>query len=239
VIGNRKPISLLNRTVRRDLIIFDCDGVLVDSELLSCNALIDCLRRHAIEIDLETAIDRFLGRGTQAVSDYCTLLERALPEDFFGELRMAVHAAFTRELKPISGAAAVLRNLRIPYCVASSSDLERVDHSLRLTGLADSVAGRVFSADMVPNGKPAPDLFLHAAASMGAAPEKTLVIEDSVSGVQAGKAAGMTVWGFVGGSHYASGDRGALLKIAGANLVFDRMADFDHCAAGLIDGPVR
>jgi HAD superfamily hydrolase (TIGR01509 family) len=236
--GNRSANSPSSRSARRDLIIFDCDGVLVDSELLSCNALIECLRRHAIEIDLETAIDRFLGRSAQAVRDYCALHGRRLPDDFLGELRVAVRAAFSDALKPIPGAAAVLRNLRNPYCVASSSDLERIDHSLRLTGLAQMVGGRVFSADMVRNGKPAPDLFLHAAASMGAAPGRTLVIEDSVSGVQAAKAAGMTVWGFVGGSHLASREGRGRLEAAGADRTFDRMADFDHCAAGLIDAPV-
>jgi beta-phosphoglucomutase-like phosphatase (HAD superfamily) len=92
---------------------------------------------------------------------------------------------------------------------------------------------------MVANGKPAPDLFLHAAAAMGAVSENTLVIEDSVSGVQAGKAAGMTVWGFVGGSHYTGRDGRALLEVAGADHIFDRMAEFDYHAAERIDGPVR
>jgi HAD superfamily hydrolase (TIGR01509 family) len=234
-----KSKSPLTSPDRRDLIIFDCDGVLVDSELLSCNALITCLRRHAIDVDLQTAIHTFLGRSTRAVEDYCALHGHILPDDFFGELGIAVRAAFASTLQPIPGAAAVLRSLSVPFCVASSSDIERIEHSLRLTGLADMVGGRVFSAAMVRNGKPAPDLFVHAAAAMGAALEKTLVIEDSVSGVQAAKAAGMSVWGFVGGSHYASRDGRALLKAAGADRVFDRMADFDYHAAGFIDGARR
>jgi HAD superfamily hydrolase (TIGR01509 family) len=228
----------LNRPARCDLIIFDCDGVLVDSEVLSCNALIACLHRHAIEIDLATALDAFLGRSPQAVREYCSLRGRPLPADFVPELRAAVRAVFTAALQPIPGAATVLRDLKTPFCIASSSDLERIEHALRLTGLAATVGERIFSADMVANGKPAPDLFLHAAARMGAAPARTLVIEDSVSGVEAGKAAGMTVWGFVGGSHYAARDGRALLKAAGADRVFERMADF-HQPAGLIDGPVR
>jgi HAD superfamily hydrolase (TIGR01509 family) len=237
VAGNRQLNSSPAYSTRRDLVIFDCDGVLVDSELLSCSTLIACLRRHAIEVDLETAIDRFLGRSTQAVTDYCSLHGCWLPEDFFAELRTALRAAFTGALQPIPGAAAVLRTLRTPYCVASSSDRERIDHSLRVTGLADIVGAHIFSADTVANGKPAPDLFLHATASMRAVPEHTLVIEDSVSGVQAAKAAGMTVWGFVGGSHYASREGRALLEAAGADRVFNRMADLGHCA-GLVDEPV-
>jgi len=224
---------------RYDLIIFDCDGVLVDSELLSCNALIDCLRRHAIDVDLDTAVDRFLGRSAQAVSDYCASFDRVLPEDFFAELRIAVRAAFAAALKAVPDAARVLESLTTPYCVASSSDLDRMDYSLRLTGLSPLIAGRVFSAEMVSHGKPAPDLFLHAAAGMGAAPERTLVVEDSVSGVRAGKAAGMTVWGFVGGSHYAARDGRALLMAAGADRIFDRMADFHRHEAGLIDRVIR
>jgi HAD superfamily hydrolase (TIGR01509 family) len=227
----------LNRPVRRDLIIFDCDGVLVDSEPLSCNALIDCLRRHSIQIDFQTVIDRFLGRSTQAVRDYCALHGHLLPDNFFNELSVAVEAAFSRALQPVPGAAAVLQMLSVPFCVASSSDIKRINHSLRLTGLADMVGGRIFAAGMVRNGKPAPDLFVYAAAKMGAAPERTLVIEDSVSGVQAGKAAGMSVWGFVGGTHYRSGGGRALLEAAGADRVLDRMADFGQVAAGLINDP--
>src|SRR5262249_47828489 len=159
--------------------------------------------------------------------------------NFFNELSVAVEAAFTSALQPIPGAATVLRTLSVPFCIASSSDIERINHALRLTGLAEMVGSRIFSAGMVRNGKPAPDLFVYAAAKMGAAVERTLVIEDSVSGVQAGKAGGMSVWGFVGGSHYASGEGRALLEAAGADRVFDRMADFDHSAAGLIDDPCR
>jgi HAD superfamily hydrolase (TIGR01509 family) len=240
VVANRKRNSPANHSTKRELVIFDCDGVLVDSELLSCNALIECLRRHAIEIDLDTAIDAFLGRTGQAVIEYCAFRGHRLPDDFFAELRAAVLAVFTGTLQQTPGAETVLRTLPIPYCVASSSDLERINQSLQLTGLDELVGGeRIFSATMVPNGKPAPDLFLHAAARMGAAPERTLVIEDSVSGVRAGKAAGMTVWGFIGGSHYARRDGRAPLAAAGADRVFDRMAEFDHRAAGLIDGLVR
>jgi beta-phosphoglucomutase-like phosphatase (HAD superfamily) len=116
--------------------------------------------------------------------------------------------------------------LQIPHCVASSSDIERVSLSLSLTGLAPHFETRLYTSQMVKHGKPAPDLFLHAAERMRADPRRTLVIEDSVSGVTAGKAAGMTVWGFVGGSHYRSRDGRAILLEAGADRVFERMAEF-------------
>jgi HAD superfamily hydrolase (TIGR01509 family) len=123
--------------------------------------------------------------------------------------------------------AAAVKRLPVRYCLASSSERERVLFSLEVTGLADLFGDRLFTSQMVTRGKPAPDLFLLAATRMGAAPARTLVIEDSVSGVTAGKAAGMTVWGFVGGSHYAHRDGRRQLEEAGADRVFDRMADLE------------
>jgi HAD superfamily hydrolase (TIGR01509 family) len=133
---------------------------------------------------------------------------------------------FSESLCPIPGIDSVVSRLESPFCVASSSDLDRVSRSLNLTGLAPLFGDRLYTAQMVPRGKPAPDLFLYAAAQMRTAPQRTLVIEDSVSGVIAAKAAGMAVWGFVGGSHYASRDGRAMLYNAGADRVFDRMTDF-------------
>jgi HAD superfamily hydrolase (TIGR01509 family) len=222
-----------------DLIIFDCDGVLIDSELLSCNALIGLLRHHGIDVDLDLVFDKFLGRSPHAILDYCAASGCPLPDDFQSKLSAAVRARFAKSLMPVPGAAEVLRGLEPRYCVASSSDLERMDYSLRLTGFSSLVRDRVFSAEMVGRGKPAPDLFLHAAATMAAAPGRTLVVEDSVTGVRAGKAAGMTVWGFVGGSHYATRDGRALLLAAGADRVFNRMVDFYRHEAGLIDHAAR
>jgi HAD superfamily hydrolase (TIGR01509 family) len=227
------------RTHPYDLIIFDCDGVLVDSELLSGQAVIDCLLQHGIKVDLDTVFDKLLGQSPVAIAEHCAQSGRSLPDDFYAQLQTSLRATFAVALKPIAGAASVLKYLRIPYCVASSSDLDRIEHSLHVCGLSNLVDGRLFSAEMVRRGKPAPDLFLHAAAGMGAAPERTLVIEDSVSGVRAGRAAGMTVWGFVGGSHYAGRDGQTLLTTAGADRVFDRMDDFDRCEARLLDHVLR
>jgi HAD superfamily hydrolase (TIGR01509 family) len=209
-----------------DLIIFDCDGVLIDSELLSCHCLSETLAGYGIDLGLDQALELFLGRSTAAVLDYYRGTGRLNPERFAAELAVRIREAFRSGLGPIDGVAAVLERLRIPYCVASSSDVDRVSFSLALTGLAPHFEQRLFTSQMVERGKPAPDLFLFAAESMRADPRATLVIEDSVSGVRAGKAAGMTVWGFVGGSHHRQRDGQALLYEAGADRVFERMADF-------------
>jgi HAD superfamily hydrolase (TIGR01509 family) len=160
------------------------------------------------------------------VFEHYQALGRSIPEQFSTELRAGVRAAFLAALGPMQGVKSVLDGLLIPHCVASSSDLDRVSFSLSLTGLTAHFDQRLFTSQMVQRGKPAPDLFLYAAGKMQADPRRTLVVEDSASGVKAGKAAGMTVWGFVGGSHYQSRDGEAILREAGADRVFARMADF-------------
>jgi HAD superfamily hydrolase (TIGR01509 family) len=209
-----------------DLIIFDCDGVLIDSEVLSCRCLSQVLALYGIELGVDQALDLFLGRSVTAVLEHYEALGRSIPGQFASELRTGVRAAFLASLCPMEGVGSVLEDLRVPHCVASSSDLDRVSFSLSLTGLAPHFNTRLYTSQMVKHGKPAPDLFLYAAERMQADPHRTLVIEDSVSGVKAGKAAGMTVWGFVGGSHYQSRDGKATLHEAGADRVFGRMADF-------------
>jgi HAD superfamily hydrolase (TIGR01509 family) len=212
--------------IEPDLIIFDCDGVLVDSEILSCRCLSDGLAACGINVSVDQVLDLFLGRSISAVLEHYAELGQVIPEQFAVELTVKVREAFLSGLCPIEGVSSVLEGLQIPHCVASSSDFDRVSFSLSLTGLAPHFDGRFYTSQMVERGKPAPDLFLHAAERMRADPRRTLVIEDSVSGVRAGKAAGMTVWGFVGGSHYRSRDGRANLHDAGADRVFGRMADF-------------
>lgn len=209
-----------------DLIIFDCDGVLVDSELLSCQCLSDELSVSGISLTLAQALELFLGRSTSAITQHYRELGQVVPVDFPLRLKSRVLTVLEQALRPVHDVDAVLSGLRVPHCVASSSDLDRVALSLKVTGLAPHFETRIYTAQMVRHGKPAPDLFLHAAEKMGAAPARTLVIEDSVSGVQAGKAAGMTVWGFVGGSHYRGRDGRAVLSAAGADRVFAQMSDF-------------
>jgi HAD superfamily hydrolase (TIGR01509 family) len=209
-----------------DLIIFDCDGVLIDSEVLSCRCLSEALARYGITLGVDQALDLFLGRSVSAVLEHYEALGHAIPQQFAAELTTGIHAAFHSSLRPIEGVSSVLEELRIPHCVASSSDVDRVSFSLSLTRLAPHFDTRLYTSQMVARGKPAPDLFLYAAERMQVDPHRTLVIEDSISGVKAGKAAGMTVWGFVGGSHYQSRDGKGILREAGADRVFGRMADF-------------
>jgi HAD superfamily hydrolase (TIGR01509 family) len=209
-----------------DLIIFDCDGVLIDSEVLSCGCLCEVLARHGIALGVEEALELFVGRSMVAIHEHFAALGHTLPDGFPAELKARVRERFAASLRPIEAVDTVLRRLHRPICVASSSDLDRISFSLAMTGLSGYFGSRLYTAQMVQHGKPAPDLFLHAAAAMGADPRRSLVIEDSVSGVKAGKAAGMTVWGFVGGGHYAARDGRAILEAAGADRVFARMADF-------------
>jgi HAD superfamily hydrolase (TIGR01509 family) len=209
-----------------DLIIFDCDGVLVDSEVLSCRCLSEALADCGVKLELSDALELFLGRSAVAVLQHFGAQGRTLPDSFLPDLKARVRAAFQLSLQPIPGVSLLLAGLHTPHCVASSSDIDRVSLSLALTGLAPHFDDRLYTSQMVARGKPAPDLFLYAAAQMQAAPARTLVIEDSVSGVAAAKAAGMKVWGFAGGSHYESRDGRAILYDAGADRVFDQMADF-------------
>ncbi|HVO02134.1 MAG TPA: HAD family hydrolase [Candidatus Cybelea sp.] len=209
-----------------DLVIFDFDGVVVDSEILACGCLLALLRRHEIELDLAEVYERFLGRSFQAVADqYQIWRSQPVPADFRATLEAEIRRVFTASLRAMPGIVELLRSLKVPYCLASSSDPERVRLSLSLAKLEPYFEGRVFTAQQVRQGKPAPDLFLHAAMVMGVAPEHCLVIEDSVSGVAAAHAAGMTVWGFIGGSHYRDREGRALLGASGAVAVFDKMAD--------------
>ncbi|WP_333816752.1 HAD family hydrolase [Tabrizicola sp.] len=185
-----------------DLVIFDCDGVLIDSEIISARMLVTELARLGLAIDLPYVERNFLGRSYPVVME--TIRREFgldLPPDFEARYREALLAAFQTELKIVPHVQEVLAGIGLPFCVATSSSPRRVDISLALVGLAPLIGDRVFTSTMVARGKPAPDLFLYAAAQMGADPARTLVIEDSLTGIRAGLAAGMTVWRFVGGSH--------------------------------------
>ena len=210
-----------------DVVIFDCDGVLVDSEMLACRSLAETLTRHGIPFGIEDVFERFLGRSFALVETH--YLERTgapMPEAFRDDFRWRIKEVFTADLLPMAGAIDVLQGLDRPFCLASSSDPARLRVTLRAAGLAERFGDRVYSASQVARGKPAPDLFLFAAERMGANPARCLVIEDTVPGVLAGKAAGMTVWGFTGGSHCVGRDIGRKLEEAGADRVFDRMSAF-------------
>lgn len=206
--------------------VFDCDGVLVDSEPLSCQTLADALGRHGLPIGLDEVYSRFLGRGSAEVAvHYRNTKGQPLPEAFWRDYRSDIDKRFRATLKPMPHIFEAIAALECPYCLASSSDMERINLTLSVTGLASYFDGCVYNGAMVAHSKPAPDLFLFAAAAMGAEPARTLVVEDSETGVAAGKAAGMTVWGFIGGGHHDKADGGRRLIDAGADRIFDSMTE--------------
>jgi HAD superfamily hydrolase (TIGR01509 family) len=205
------------------LIIFDCDGVLVDSEVISCRAHAETLTRHGYSITADQVLKRFLG-----VSDREARLTienetgRKLPDDFEAQVKAATLKFYEGDLQAIPHIADAISAIALSRCVASSGTPEKIRHGLTCAGLYDVLAPNIFSATQVKRGKPAPDLFLFAAEQMNIPPAQCIVIEDSVPGVTGGRAAGMTVLGFHGGSHCGA-DHAELLRAAGAAVTFDDM----------------
>ena len=206
-----------------DLIIFDCDGVLVDSEVISCRAHAETLTRHGYPITAEQVLERFLGvSDREARQTIEREMGRELPDDFEAQMKQAALQRYTGELGAIPNIGEAIDAIRLPKCVASSGTPEKIHHGLTCAGLYDQLAPHIFSATQVSRGKPAPDLFLFAAEQMKAQPARCLVIEDSVPGVTGGCAAGMTLLGFHGGSHCPPG-HAEMLRAAGATFTFDDM----------------
>ncbi|MFF4354026.1 HAD family hydrolase [Streptomyces sp. NPDC001530] len=208
--------------MRYDLVIFDNDGVLVDSEPISNTILAAYLTELGHPTSYEDSIRDYMGSAMHRIHEL--VHERSgkrLPGDFDDVFHGRVFAAFERELEPVPGAVQVLEKLAadgVPYCVASSGSHERIRVGHRKTGLDRWFdEGRVFSSQDVGRGKPAPDLFLHAAERMGVPPEKCVVIEDSPLGVQAANAAGMDVYGFTAMTPAA--------KLVGARQLFPDMGE--------------
>ncbi len=185
-----------------DLVIFDCDGVILDSEIISANMLIQELAKLGVVIDLDYVARHFLGRSYPTVmATIRREFNLTLPPEFEANYRTRLLESFETDLKVMPHVADVMAELRLQYCIATSSSPMRAAKSLALVGLGHLAGPRLFTSTMVANGKPAPDLFLYAAAQMGVSPDRCLVIEDSLTGIRAGLAAGMTVWRFTGGSH--------------------------------------
>lgn len=184
---------------RPELIIFDCDGVLVDSEPLSIRIDAMMLAEVGMQLTPDEIVDRFVGRSPSAMREAMEVhLGHPLPEDFTARFRPLYNDLYERELQPIGGIVEALDQISTATCVASGSEPDRLDYKLKLTGLYDRFAGRIFSAAEVQHGKPAPDLFLHAARRMGVRPEVCAVVEDSQYGVWAARAAGMEAFAYAG-----------------------------------------
>jgi HAD superfamily hydrolase (TIGR01509 family) len=221
--------------VNFDLVIFDCDGVLVDSEALACVVHADVFTEHGYAITADQVHRRFLGRSSrEARFEVETEMGRALPDEYTAALKATIDRVFGESLQPVPHIADTLAKITQRICVASSGTPTRIVSSLTTTGLLDRFAPHLFSASQVPNGKPAPDLFLFAAAEMGVAPSRCVVIEDSIPGVTAARAAGMTVLGFHGGAHCGL-HTAAALTAAGADVTFADMRQLP----GLIGRPAR
>ncbi|WP_017446760.1 HAD family hydrolase [Gayadomonas joobiniege] len=190
-------------SVNINLVIFDCDGVLIESEQLSAQVLVEQIAKHAgVQVSIDYVYQTFLGRKFQVVVD--TLKKEfdiSLSPEFEVNYQTTLLTRFSESLETTRGLKEMLNKLAVPACVATSSSPERTAHALKLVGLQDYFADRVFTASQVKNGKPAPDLFLHAAKTMMIAPEDCLVIEDSPAGMQAAISANMQLLHYCGGIH--------------------------------------
>jgi len=231
VIGAESGCGYAHR-VSIELVVFDCDGVLVDSEVLVVEVEAELLTAAGFELTAAEIIDRFVGLS------YTTMMQtleadygREIPEDLSKRVQEAALDRLRREVRPVPGVAEALAELtrsRQRLCVASSSDLDRVTMSLAVSGIDQHFAPEaIFSAQMVEQGKPAPDLFLHAARTVGVAPERCIVIEDSPHGVEGAVAAGMAVVGLTAGGH-AGPALARRLSEAGADAVFATVAELSE-----------
>ncbi|EPE93903.1 HAD family hydrolase [Rhizobium grahamii] len=202
-----------------DLVIFDCDGVLIDSEKLATQIDADELARNGFPTTFEDVVRRYTGLSAATMR---RMVEgewgRPLPSDFEEVVAARIKEKYLTELEAIDGIAELLGQIAVPRCVASSSAPEKLRLGLERTGLWPLLEPHVFSTVMVSKGKPAPDLFLFAADRMGADPARTVVVEDSIAGVQAGVAAGMTVIGFTAGGHCLDDHDERLLSV-GASVI--------------------
>jgi HAD superfamily hydrolase (TIGR01509 family) len=215
------------------LLIFDCDGVLADSEVIAHQTLLDTLAPLGLTMSLQDALARFSGRS---LKDTLAIIEQQLghplPADFVEQSRKLLFQRFRQSLRAVDGVVDAIEALPYARCVASSSSFDRLRLALEVTQLAPLFGAHVFSATQVPRGKPAPDLFLFAAKQMGAKPAHCIVMEDSPLGVEAGRTAGMRVIGFAGASH-ATDELADKLSAAGADRVARAMRDLPRCVKAL------
>lgn len=214
-------------------VIFDCDGVLVDSEFLACRAVAELIGRYEPQAPVEELVEQLVGTPDSYI--LARVAERfgtIFPADIAQQLEHAIDDALARGLDAIPGVQQALSGLDLPMAVASNSHLARVRRSLGVARIAGLFGDHVYTPEAVDRPKPAPDLYLHAAARLGVPPARCLVVEDSVTGTTAGVAAGMTVIGFLGGRHIRDGhaDR---LRAAGAALICPLMDDLPGLIAGL------
>ncbi|MEO1011623.1 MAG: HAD family hydrolase [Bacteroidota bacterium] len=176
-------------------LIFDCDGVLVDSEGITAKVLVQMAHEMGLALDLEFVLHHFTGRSLNAIMAHLnTLSQGKLPLSFEAEYRRKTFEAFRTELRPIAGVHDILKQLKLPFCTASSGPPNKIRHNLTVTGLIDFFGENIFSCYEIQVWKPRPDIFLHAAKTMGFLPQECAVIEDSTVGVEAALAGGFDVF---------------------------------------------
>lgn len=197
-------------------VIFDCDGVLIDSEIIANRIEVEVKCELGFPTTLEEQLKKFVGHGPTSPIVIEEL--KKLPPHFDALVDERCKIAYQSELQPIAGVVEVLQMLKLPKCVASNSRTPWLNLKLEVTGIKPFFPNAIFSGDAVKRGKPEPDLFLHSMKTMGWSHQECLVVEDSVAGVTAGKAAGLLVCGFVGGGHIYPGHAERLLQ-AGADYI--------------------
>ena len=221
-----------------DLVILDCDGVLVDSEPIALDLLRETIAASGLALDAGEVQRRFQGRALAGVPGVLReTYGHSIAPERLARMEDDLLAAFATRLRPIRGIEAALDALAVPAAVASSSSRRRLAVTLEATGLADRFSGAVHSAEDVTRGKPAPDLFLRAAARAGARPDRSLVVEDSPAGIEAARAAGMRSVGFVGGGHAGGAAYRAALEVAGAARIVADARELAALFGGLSASP--
>ncbi|MDG2419475.1 MAG: HAD family hydrolase [Saprospiraceae bacterium] len=204
-------------------IIFDCDGVLVDTEKISCGVIAEEARNLGVDLSNQEALETFSGTSYSFVFDFIEQrLGKNLPENFEENYRKRTFEEFEKKLQPIPGIHDVIKKLNLPFCVASNAPSYKVEFNLKLVNLFPFFENKIFSAYQVNAWKPNPTLFLTAAKKMGFSPSETLVIEDSPVGVQAAVAANMKVLGF------AKGEKAEILRSNGANVISKMTQIFNY-----------
>jgi HAD superfamily hydrolase (TIGR01509 family) len=194
-----------------ELVIFDCDGVLIDSEPIANRVFAEELTKAGFPITPEEVMRRFIGNSRDVCIAMAGEMRGApLPEDFAHTWDDALHRALDVEARPVAGIPELLDGLPVPFCVASNGEPMHMERGLKAAGLYSRVQGRLFSAQMVPKPKPAPDVYLHAARTMGVAPGHCAVVEDTPTGARAALAAGMRVFAYVGGPQSTAEEMRAL-----------------------------
>lgn len=198
-------------------ILFDCDGVLVDSEPIALSTLVNLANRFGVDIDLEFATQYFKGNSFKEVMAIIELFrKKPLPNNFEQTYRKTTFDRFQKELKPIPGITELIPQLKIPFAVVSSGPRNKIRHNLKLTGLIDHFEENIFSCYDLQKWKPNPAIYIHAAKKMGFDPKECLIIEDSLMGVQAGVASGASVYAYAAHAHNKEA-----LQATGAKLFYN------------------